>query len=106
MKKPPNGTKRPYRKHSREFKLEAVKMVLEKGMKQSEVARSLGINAQMLFQWLEEYRHPSSIEPSSKKISRSAQDRRVKELEEKVRRLEMESQILKKAMAYFAKEPE
>lgn len=106
MKNRPKGTKRPYRKHSREFKLEAAKMVLEQGMKQSEVARNLGVNAQQLFRWLEEFRHPASSQASSTKISRTVQDRRVKELEEKVRRLEMESAILKKAMAYFAKEPE
>jgi transposase len=102
----PKGTKRPYRRHSREFKLEAAKMVLEQGMKQSEVARKLDINAQQLFRWLEEYRHPASAELAHPKVSQKAQAQRVKELEEKVRRLEMESAILKKAMAYFAKEPE
>ena len=105
MKNRPKGTKRPYRKHSREFKLEAVKMVLEQGMKQSEVARNLDINAQVLFRWLEEFRHPASAS-SEAPTKVTAQGRRVKELEEKVRRLEMESAILKKAMAYFAKEPE
>lgn len=80
-------------------------MVLEQGMKQTEVARNLGINPGMLFTWLEEYRSPSST-TSSVKVSRTAQGTRIRELEDKVRRLEMESSILKKAMAYFAKEPE
>lgn len=106
MKSQPKVIKRPYRKHSREFKLEAVKMVLEQGMKQAEVARNLGINAQMLFGWLEEFRHPASKEPAPAKVRQTAEGRRVKELEEKVRGLEMESAILKKAMAYFAKDPE
>lgn len=105
MKNQPKVPKRPYRHHSREFKLEAVKMVLEKGMKQSEVARNLGINAQMLFNWLEDYRQDAAqVFPGKGKLK--GQDQRVKELEDKVRRLEMESAILKKAMAYFAKEPE
>lgn len=105
MKNQPKVTKRLYRRHSREFKLEAVKMVLEKGMKQSEVARNLGINAQMLFHWLEDYRQDADqVFPGKGKLK--AKDLKVRELEEKVRRLEMESTILKKAMAYFAKEPE
>lgn len=103
MKNRPIGTKRPYRKYSQEFKLEAVKMVLEKGMKQSEVARNLEINAQMLFKWLEEYRTKESL-PTKARLT--SEGRRVKELEAKVHRLEMEAAILKKAMAYFAKEPE
>lgn len=105
MKKPEIKPKRQYRRHDREFKLEAVKLVLEKGMKVSEVSMDLGISYHMLWKWVEEYRaEQAGAFPGKGKLK--PQDQRVKELEEKVRRLEMERDILKKAMAYFAKEPQ
>ena len=39
------------RKHSREFKVEAVKQVVEKGRSVSEVADGLGINRNLLTRW-------------------------------------------------------
>ena len=41
----------PRRKHSREFKLEAVKQVVQQGRSVSEVADGLGINRNMLTRW-------------------------------------------------------
>ncbi|HEB51936.1 MAG TPA: transposase, partial [bacterium] len=43
------------RKHSREFKLEAVKQAVEHGRTVSEVADSLGINRNMLARWKREF---------------------------------------------------
>ena len=39
----------------RDFKIAAVKMVTEEGQKASEVARSLGIHANMLYSWKKKY---------------------------------------------------
>ncbi len=41
----------PRRKHSREFKLEAVKQVVQQGRSVTEVADGLGINRNMLTRW-------------------------------------------------------
>ena len=43
-----NGKKKRF---DRDFKVSAVKMVTEEGQKASEVARSLGIHANMLYSW-------------------------------------------------------
>ncbi|MBI4655781.1 MAG: transposase, partial [Elusimicrobia bacterium] len=37
------------------FKVQAVKMVTEEGQKASEVARSLGIHANVLYNWKKKY---------------------------------------------------
>lgn len=104
MTKPTIKPKRPYRKYDREFKLEAVKLVMERDMPQTQVAKDLGVSLGVLRDWIELYRrdHESAF-PGKGRLK--PHESRVKELEEKVRRLEMERDILKKAMAYFAKEP-
>jgi transposase len=97
--------KRPYRKYDREFKLEAVKLVMERDMPQTRVAKDLGIHLSVLRDWLEQYRqdHQNAF-PGKGRLK--PHEQRVKELEEKLKRVEMERDILKKAMAYFAKAPE
>ena len=82
---------------TKEFKVEACKMVIEQGQKISQTARNLGIGEPLLGRWLQEYR--DSQAPGAKEAKES--DRRIKELETENRRLRMEREILKKAMSYF-----
>ena len=89
------------RKHSREFKLEAVKQVVEHGRSVSEVADNLDIARNMLTRWKAEFLAEGTLAfPGQGKQT---------ELEEEVRRLRrelsiarQEREILKKAAAYFA----
>ncbi len=89
-----------YRKFTSEYRVEAVKMVIETSRPIAEVARDLGINEGTLGNWVTRYRdeHPASEELS---ISDRA---KLKELEKEVRELRMERDFLKKAAAFFAKE--
>ncbi len=97
--------KKPKRKYTREFKLEAVKLVLDQKMKQAQVARDLGLSSQVLWRWVTQYRQDSDQSfPGKGKLK--PEDQRVRDLEQQVTRLTMERDILKKAMAYFAKVPE
>ncbi len=89
------------RRHSREFKLEAVKQVVEHGRPVSEVADSLGVNRNMLSAWKKQLLAEGALAfPGHGKQS---------EAEEEIRRLRrelaiarQEREILKKAAAYFA----
>jgi transposase len=97
--------KKPKRKYTRDFKLEAVKLVLEQKMKQAQVARDLGLSPQVLWRWVTQYRQDSDQSfPGKGRLK--PEDQRVRDLEQQVTRLTMERDILKKAMAYFAKVPE
>jgi transposase-like protein len=89
-----------YRKFSPEYRMEAVKMVIETSRPIAEVARDLGINEGTLGHWVTKYRedHPVSEELT---IDERA---RLKELERENRELRMERDFLKKAAAFFAKE--
>lgn len=97
--------KKPKRKYTREFKVEAVKLHLDQGMTQLQVAKDLGVSPQVYWRWVEQYRRDQEQAfPGKGRLK--PQDQRMKELEEQNRRLTMERDILKKAMAYFAKLPE
>lgn len=93
-------SKQKRRKYTEEFKQEAVKLVTEQNYKASEAARNLGINEGVLRRWMKQ------IGESRDKPSGSSNDDQVKirALEKRVKQLEMEREILKKATAFFAKE--
>jgi transposase len=89
--------------YTKEFKSDAVKLVLEHGYSANEVARRLGINQTNVSRWVREYRQDS--EPSVEGgATRSELEAELKRLRKENQRLQMEREILKKAAAFFAKE--
>ena len=87
---------------SPEFKEEAAKMVVETSRSIAEVARELGLNETTLGYWVKAYRQRHAGDEPELGISDRA---RLRELERRNRELEMENAFLKKAAAYFAREP-
>ena len=91
----------PRRKHSREFKLEAVKQVVEHGRPVSEVADSLGVNRNMLSAWKRQLLADGALAfPGQGKQSEVEEENRRLRRELSIARQERD--ILKKAAAYFA----
>ena len=91
------------KKYSKEFKLDAVSLVLEQEYTKSEAARSLGINPNMLGRWIKQYESEDgqSFRGNGKLSPEQAQ---IRELKNQVKRLELEKEILKKATVFFAAE--
>ena len=90
-------------KYSKEFKLDAVSLVLEQDYSRAEAARSLGINAQMLGRWVKEHQaEEGQAFRGNGKLT--AEQEEIRKLKAQVKRLEMERDILKKATAFFAAE--
>jgi transposase len=88
---------------SREFKIEAVKLVTQQGYGVSQAAESLGISANSLRKWRKEFAdHGQEAFPGKGKLT--ATEEEMRKLREECRRLRMERDILKKATAFFAKE--
>jgi transposase len=92
------------RKYDREFKVEAVKLVIGEGRGVAEVARNLGIHENLLYKWREKYTEDMAHAFPGKG--------RLKPAEEELRRMKreladvtQERDILKKALAIFSKEP-
>lgn len=95
--------KRARQSYTKEFKNDAVKLVIEQGYSTSEVGRRLGINQTNVSRWVREYRQEN--EPSvNGSATRNELENEVKRLFKENQRLRMEREILKKAAAFFANE--
>jgi transposase len=91
------------RTFSREFKLEAVKLVTERGVAVAQAAKDLDVHENVLRKWVRELRdEPQESFPGNGK--QKAQAAEIARLRKEVAKLKMERDILKKAAAYFAKE--
>jgi len=86
-----------------EFKEEAVKQVIERGYKVADVAKRLGVSVQSLYKWVKAYAPDATdrYEAELKEVRRENL-----KLKADLRRAQEERDILKKAAAYFAKNPE
>jgi transposase len=86
---------------TKEFKDQAVGLVVEQGRLPADVAKSLGIKVGTLKWWLREHRR---ADVKFQAVEDSTLRRRVRELEAQLQRVTMEREILKKATLYFARE--
>jgi len=93
---------RPKKSFSPEFKDEAVKMVIETSRPIARVAKELNINEGTLGNWVSIYRREHAGEEQPLTVNERA---RLRELERETRELRMENEFLKKAAAYFARDP-
>ena len=93
-------------KFSREFKLEAVNLVRERGVSYAQAARDLDVNVNMLRRWVKELgADPKHTFPGLGQMK--PEQLEIDRLRKEVVRLKAERDILKKgelANAYFAKE--
>ena len=91
------------RKFSREFKLEAVKLVRERGVSAAQAGRDLDVHENVLRKWVKEFAgDPSHAFPGHGQMKPEQQE--IDRLRREVARLKAERDILKKAAAFFAKE--
>ena len=93
---------RSRRKHSAEFKREAVRLTQEPGRTVGEVAANLGIDRSLLQRWRSEMQaHGADAFPGNGRPKASEEE--VLQLRKDLARAQQERDILKKALAYFAK---
>jgi transposase len=94
------GTRRQF---SREFKLEAVKLVEDSGVSVAQAARDLDVHENVLRKWMPDLAaDPKQAFPG--KGVMKAEQAEIDRLKKESAKLRMERDILKKAAAYFAKE--
>lgn len=90
--------------YTKEFKLEAVKLVVERGVSIAQASRDLGVSTNVLGPWVQAYRKGGGA--AFPGVGRQAPETaEVTQLRREVARLKQERDILKKAAAYFAQEP-
>ena len=91
------------KKYSKEFKLDAINLVLEQNYTRSAASRSLGINSNVLGRWIKEHKEDDGHAfRGNGKLTPEQEE--IRTLKFQVKRLEMEKDILKKATVFFAKE--
>jgi transposase len=91
------------RKHSREFKIEAVRLVRDRGVSVAQAGRDLDIHANVLRKWVKEFSaDPAQAFPGLGQMK--PEQLEIERLRREVARLKAERDILKKAAAYFARE--
>ncbi len=95
--------KQKRQRFTQEFKIDAVKLVIEQGYSANEVSRRLGVNQTSVSRWVREYRQDNEP-PLKGGATRNDLEAEVKRLRKENKRLQMEREILKKAAAFFAKE--
>lgn len=89
------------RKHSDEFRFEAVRLAREGNKSVAEIAEDLGIAPTQIYRWQRQLDAEERPTPSpGRPLSLDAENRR---LREELRTVREERDILKKATAFFAK---
>ena len=92
------------RQYSKEFKLDAVSLVLEQGYSRAEAARSLEIDSKMLGRWVREHQQSDDGQAFRGNGKLSPEQDENRRLKAEVKRLRMEKEILKKATIFFAEQ--
>jgi transposase len=91
------------RQFTREFKVEAVKLVKERGVSLAQAAQDLEVHGNMLRKWIRDFESdPQQAFPGQGQMK--PEQAEIERLRREVIKLKAERDILKKAAAYFAKE--
>lgn len=93
---------RKYQKFSPEFRAQAVRLVLDNSQPIAQVARELGVHEGTLGNWVNQYRAAHADDEAPMTPAERAQ---LAQMQREVRELRMENEFLKKAAAYFARDP-
>jgi transposase len=91
------------RKFTREFKLEAVRLIKERGVSYARAAQDLGVHQSQLRSWVKAFADdPAQSFPGHGQMK--PEQAEIVRLKHEVNKLKAERDILKKAAAYFARE--
>jgi len=91
------------RRFTREFKLEAVKLIKERGVSYAQASADLGVHTSQLRDWAKKFADdPQHSFPGHGQLK--PEQAEIARLRREVTKLKAERDILKKAAAYFAKE--
>ena len=90
------------REYTEQFKTEAVRLVREAGKPIAQVARELGISANLLYRWRGEEHNARSLGSTRTALKADAEE--LVRLRRENETLKKERDFLKSAAAYFARE--
>ena len=94
----------PYGKYNKEFREEAVRLVVEGGLSVLEAGRRLSLAPSTLTHWIKAHKAGKLSEVGKTHKALSEREMELARLKRELAEVKMERDILKKAAAYFAKE--
>jgi len=91
------------KRYTDEFKIDAVRLVLDEGLSKAEVSHRLGVGQDSLGKWVRAYKSTNG-NAFTGKVELTEEQKELRRLRIENRELRMEREILKKATAFFAKD--
>jgi transposase len=96
--------RKPYKIYTKEFKLEALRLMKESGRPASEIAMELGIRRNQLYKWKEQMSKKGDVASAKRGRPTKENESESSQLRRENQRLKEENEILKKAAVFFAQE--
>lgn len=96
--------RKPYTTYSKEFKLEALRLMNETDRPASQIAMELGIRRNQLYKWNDQMTKKGDVASAKRGRPKKADESEISKLKRENKRLQEENEILKKAAVFFAKE--
>ena len=95
--------RKPYNTYTKEFKVEAIRLMNDSDRPASQIAMELGIRRNQLYKWKEQMNKTGDVASPKKGRPRKEDQSEVSRLKQELKRLKEENEILKKAAVFFAK---
>ena len=95
--------KKERRSFTEEFKLEVARMVVDRGMDVPAVCKDMKLGPTAVRRWADQYKADQRGQPGIGKPL-TAEQQRIRQLEQENRQLRSDNELLKKASAFFARE--
>ena len=93
------------RQYSKEFKVDAVELMMRSNKSITETAASLGIRPDLLSRWKKEYSANKAAPFPGSGHLKDPEEERFRKIERELRIVTEEREILKKALAVFSRTP-
>ena len=99
-----NVKRKPYNTYTKEFKLEAIRLMEESDRPASEIAMKLGIRRNQLYKWKEQMTKKGDVPSATKGRPKKEDQSELTKVKQELKRVKEENEILKKAAVFFAKQ--
>ncbi len=94
---------RERKSYTADFKLEVARMIVDQGVGVTQVSKDMNIGLTAIRRWVDQYRAEQLGQPGIGKPI-TAEQQRIRQLEQENRQLRSDNDLLKKASAFFARE--
>lgn len=99
-----SSKRKPYNTYTKEFKLEALRLMEQSDRPASAIAMELGIRRNQLYKWKEQMDKKGEVASAKRGRPKKEDQSELAAVKQELKRVKEENEILKKAAVFFAKE--